>query len=85
MSECLRCDTVGVFNTFLTKENEKVCEICFKDIEIQSLKAENEKLRDLLTRLVEDIETPSRLGFKAIPNPNWKTLNEANQALKELE
>lgn len=75
-------------NPFDTEENRamlyaKTIESCER--QIQSLKAEKEKLRKILSDLVEDIDTPYKLGLGRKPNPLWANLNKARQTLKELK
>ena len=43
------------------------------------------KLEGLLIALIDDIETPSRLGIGASVNPKWTTFNNAKEYLKEMK
>lgn len=46
--------------------------------------SEKRKLKKALTNLIEDIETPSRLGLDKPVNKDWLSLWDAKQLLKEL-
>jgi len=48
---------------------------------IGSLRNELKEAVDVIDVLIQDIDTPSRLGLADKPNENWESLNEARQFL----
>lgn len=54
-------------------------------LERDLLKAQLTKVESLLNELIEDIDTPHRLGLADKPNENWESLNNARNYFKEKE
>ncbi len=88
VDECFRLQEVSLEN--LKTENEKLKRELHQqkfnnehNLSIdQQVSDELKRLRDLMQALVDDIETPYRLGLTTrMLNPNWISFNNAKQAL----
>jgi predicted nuclease with TOPRIM domain len=69
----------------LEKENERLNQQgAFFAAKSEELERKLEVAVNALWALVDDIDTPFRLGLSEKPNPEWHNLNRARQCLREI-
>jgi hypothetical protein len=69
----------------LEKENERLNQQgAFFAAKSEELERKLEVAVDALWALVDDIDSPFRLGLSEKPNPEWHNLNRARHCLREI-